>query len=64
MHNHTSQAQPSPLAVPSARAQALPGALAAALLGAVIIWVVGFSHVEAIHNAAHDTRHSHAFPCH
>jgi hypothetical protein len=26
--------------------------LTAAFLGAVIIWVVGFSHVEAIHNAA------------
>ena len=35
-----------------------------AALGALIIWAVGFSHVEAIHNAAHDTRHSHVFPCH
>ncbi|WP_205547668.1 CbtB domain-containing protein, partial [Pseudomonas carnis] len=23
-----------------------------------------FSHIEAVHNAAHDTRHSAAFPCH
>lgn len=36
----------------------------AAALGALVIWVVGFSHVEAVHNAAHDTRHSNAFPCH
>jgi cobalt transporter subunit CbtB len=25
---------------------------------------VGFSHLEAVHNAAHDTRHANAFPCH
>ncbi len=39
-------------------------ALIAALLGTLVIWVVGFSHIEAVHNAAHDTRHSNAFPCH
>jgi len=26
--------------------------------------VVGFSHIDVIHNAAHDVRHSNAFPCH
>ena len=26
--------------------------------------VAGFSHIEAIHNAAHDVRHSLGFPCH
>jgi cobalt transporter subunit CbtB len=25
---------------------------------------VGFSHIEAVHNAAHDYRHSMGFPCH
>lgn len=39
-------------------------ALAAAFLGLFFIWGVGFSHIDAIHNAAHDTRHSNAFPCH
>jgi cobalt transporter subunit CbtB len=39
-------------------------ALLAALLGVVLVWGVGFSHAEAFHNAAHDTRHSNAFPCH
>ncbi|WP_460425549.1 CbtB domain-containing protein [Azotobacter armeniacus] len=34
------------------------------LLGAVLIFFAGFSPVEALHNAAHDTRHSAAFPCH
>jgi cobalt transporter subunit CbtB len=37
---------------------------AAALLGIFIIGGVGFSHIEAVHNAAHDYRHSMAFPCH
>jgi cobalt transporter subunit CbtB len=36
----------------------------AALLGVFIIGGVGFSHIEAVHNAAHDYRHSMAFPCH
>jgi cobalt transporter subunit CbtB len=26
--------------------------------------VVGFSHIGAVHNAAHDVRHANAFPCH
>jgi len=42
---------------------ALP-VLTAALLGAVIVYGVGFSHIAAAHNAAHDTRHSNVFPCH
>jgi cobalt transporter subunit CbtB len=36
----------------------------AALLGLFIVGGVGFSHIEAVHNAAHDYRHSMAFPCH
>ena len=36
----------------------------AALLGVFIVGGVGFSHIEAVHNAAHDYRHSMAFPCH
>ena len=31
---------------------------AAALLGIFIIGGVGFSHIEAVHNAAHDYRHN------
>ena len=37
---------------------------AAALLGVFIVGGVGFSHIEAVHNAAHDYRHSMSFPCH
>jgi cobalt transporter subunit CbtB len=36
----------------------------AALLGVFVIWAVGFSHIDIVHNAAHDTRHSAGFPCH
>lgn len=53
------------------RRQALTGAsdatrsaLAAAALGLAILWAVGFSPIDAVHNAAHDTRHTMAFPCH
>jgi cobalt transporter subunit CbtB len=41
----------------------IQAALAMAI-GLFIVGVVGFSHVSAIHNAAHDVRHSNAFPCH
>lgn len=42
---------------------ALP-ALTAVLLGAVIVYGVGFSPIAAAHNAAHDARHVNVFPCH
>ena len=36
----------------------------AALLGVFIVGFLGFSHMEVVHNAGHDYRHSMAFPCH
>ena len=36
----------------------------AAFLGLFIVGFAGFSHISAVHNAAHDVRHSLAFPCH
>ena len=39
-------------------------ALLAAALGLVIVFAAGFAPSEALHHAAHDTRHSFAFPCH
>ena len=48
----------------SARSELLIAAAMAALLGAFLVSGVGFSHIAALHNAAHDTRHSMAFPCH
>jgi cobalt transporter subunit CbtB len=37
---------------------------AALLFGMVIFYAVGFSPIGVAHNAAHDARHSLAFPCH
>jgi cobalt transporter subunit CbtB len=37
---------------------------AAFLTGALVISAVGFAGPELLHNAAHDIRHSLAFPCH
>lgn len=47
-----------------ARAEILKTALGAFTLGAVLVFLTGFSYSSAVHNAAHDTRHSLAFPCH
>lgn len=45
------------------QAAVLP-ALFAIAFGAFLVFGIGFAHPEAIHNAAHDSRHSFAFPCH
>ena len=37
---------------------------AALILGVVVLVGVGFAPMDAAHNAAPDTRHSVAFPCH
>jgi cobalt transporter subunit CbtB len=34
------------------------------LLGSIILFGAGFVNAAAVHNAAHDTRHSQGFPCH
>tara|TARA_R110002072_G_scaffold7162_16_gene39433 strand:- start:1608 stop:1790 length:183 start_codon:yes stop_codon:yes gene_type:complete len=47
-----------------ARASVLAPAMLALLLGAFLVLGTGFAHSDTIHNAAHDTRHSFAFPCH
>ena len=39
-------------------------ALAAVVLGVVVLFGVALANSDTIHNAAHDTRHSAAFPCH
>jgi len=46
------------------QAQRLTAAVSAMILGACLVYFAGFSHIDAVHNAAHDTRHSSAFPCH
>lgn len=37
---------------------------AVALLGLVMLYAAGFATSAIAHNAAHDGRHSHSFPCH
>ena len=39
-------------------------ALAAAMLGVTVLFGVALANSDTIHNAAHDTRHAAAFPCH
>jgi cobalt transporter subunit CbtB len=46
------------------QSQRLTAAISAMILGACLVYFAGFSHIDAVHNAAHDTRHSAAFPCH
>lgn len=43
---------------------ALLPSLGAAALGIVLLFGAGFAPMEALHNAAHDSRHSAGFPCH
>lgn len=33
-------------------------------LGIVLLYGAAFAETEALHNAAHDSRHSASFPCH
>lgn len=42
----------------------LMGTVTALILGMFILFMVGFASPGALHEAAHDSRHSIAFPCH
>lgn len=42
----------------------LVAGLGAMLMGCALLFLIGFAPMPAVHNAAHDTRHSAAFPCH
>lgn len=46
------------------RATTMVAAGLLALLGLSLIWVAGFANADALHNAAHDSRHSLVLPCH
>jgi cobalt transporter subunit CbtB len=63
-HNSLAITQRTADSVVGGRSSTLAAAMMSAILGLVIIWGVGFSHIDVVHNAAHDTRHSNAFPCH
>ena len=34
------------------------------IMGLTLVYIIGLAHPMALHNAAHDVRHSSAFPCH
>jgi len=38
--------------------------IGAAVLGVFLLYSTGFAEASVLHDAAHDTRHSIAFPCH
>jgi cobalt transporter subunit CbtB len=50
--------------IQAAKIETLKAASLACLLGALLIYGIGFSHIEAVHDAAHDSRHALSFPCH
>jgi cobalt transporter subunit CbtB len=58
------QAQITHLPAAAGQLSRLAQSLMAMAFGLFIVGVVGFSHIDVIHNAAHDVRHSNAFPCH
>ena len=53
----------APGAAISTQSRALQLAFAG-LLGLFIVGFAGFSHIDVVHNAGHDHRHSLGFPCH
>lgn len=50
--------------VSSSFAKAKTSGFFSILIGSAFIFLIGFAHIEAVHNAAHDTRHANGFPCH
>jgi cobalt transporter subunit CbtB len=50
--------------ITDSRRDAVRYGIAAILLGIVFIGVTGFAPIQAIHDAAHNTRHAISFPCH
>lgn len=67
MQTHTRDAPVSAAATSgasSARRESLFAAALAAALGLIILGVVGFAHLDVLHDAAHDVRHTNGFPCH
>lgn len=51
-------------AAPKASAERLGAVAAALIVGLGLVYLTGFSHSQSLHDAAHDTRHGLAFPCH
>ena len=65
MNQTTGRMQPNATGAEVApAARTAVAAMVAALLGLFILYGVGFANPATLHNAAHDARHSFAFPCH
>ena len=60
-HQAVSNVQASDVSLSVSRPLQIVGAV---LLGTIILYGAGFINTAAVHNAAHDTRHSQGFPCH
>lgn len=58
------ETQSGPMSLFSAKAETISSAMVAVLFGAFILYGVGFSPAQAAHDAAHDSRHAMAYPCH
>ncbi|MBI4084017.1 MAG: CbtB-domain containing protein [Candidatus Lambdaproteobacteria bacterium] len=63
----------SPLSLPAVlpiprdrllRLQRIAATCAAVALGAALLFGAAFAQPQGMHDAAHDTRHAFAFPCH
>jgi cobalt transporter subunit CbtB len=54
----------SALTLPAKKIEALKAVIAAFVLGLGLIYAVGFTPMESVHDAAHDSRHALSFPCH
>jgi|TARA_R110002072_G_scaffold27892_9_gene90430 cobalt transporter subunit CbtB len=62
--NTATVSQSHSLAHNKARTSAILAATIALTFGVFMFYGVGFAQPNEIHNAAHDMRHSNAFPCH
>jgi len=62
MHTTNAEAISAP-AVAVAKLRLPLAAIGAIALGALLVFAAGFAG-GAVHDDAHDTRHSHALPCH
>lgn len=51
-------------AAPASIASAIVPAASAIVLGMFVLFGVAFAGPEVLHNAAHNSRHAFAFPCH
>ena len=52
------------VSLPAAQHEAVRYGVLAILLGVIFVGVAGFAPIDAIHDAAHNTRHAISFPCH